>query len=55
MRCPQCQYENSGTAKFCEECGTLLEVAAERGLTPLVGRERDLAIFSELFRLETNR
>src|SRR5215510_12742698 len=21
MHCPQCQHENSATAKFCEECG----------------------------------
>src|SRR5215510_8289863 len=24
MQCPQCQHENSATAKFCEECGRLL-------------------------------
>jgi class 3 adenylate cyclase/tetratricopeptide (TPR) repeat protein len=24
MQCPQCQHENSTTAKFCEECGTRL-------------------------------
>ncbi|HSX82667.1 MAG TPA: adenylate/guanylate cyclase domain-containing protein, partial [Candidatus Saccharimonadia bacterium] len=24
MQCPQCQHENSATAKFCEECGQLL-------------------------------
>src|SRR5213595_509873 len=24
MQCPQCQHENSVTAKFCEECGQLL-------------------------------
>ena len=26
MQCPQCQHENSATAKFCEECGQLLRV-----------------------------
>jgi class 3 adenylate cyclase/tetratricopeptide (TPR) repeat protein len=26
MQCPQCQHENSATAKFCEECGRLLRV-----------------------------
>ncbi|MGE4091783.1 MAG: adenylate/guanylate cyclase domain-containing protein [Candidatus Binatia bacterium] len=24
MHCPQCQHQNSDTAKFCEECGTKL-------------------------------
>jgi TOMM system kinase/cyclase fusion protein len=24
MRCPQCQFENGDTAKFCEECGSRL-------------------------------
>ena len=24
MQCPQCQHDNSATAKFCEECGQLL-------------------------------
>src|SRR5215510_9255593 len=24
MQCPQCQHENSATAKFCEECGQRL-------------------------------
>ena len=26
MQCPQCQHENSATARFCEECGQLLRV-----------------------------
>ena len=26
MQCPQCQHDNSATAKFCEECGQLLRV-----------------------------
>ena len=26
MKCPKCGTENSGSAKFCEECGTKLEV-----------------------------
>jgi class 3 adenylate cyclase/tetratricopeptide (TPR) repeat protein len=26
MQCPQCQHDNSATAKFCEECGRLLRV-----------------------------
>ena len=24
MQCPQCQHDNSATARFCEECGRLL-------------------------------
>src|SRR5262245_4315444 len=24
MQCPQCQHDNSATARFCEECGQLL-------------------------------
>jgi hypothetical protein len=24
MKCPRCEHENRATAKFCEECGTLL-------------------------------
>jgi class 3 adenylate cyclase len=27
MHCPQCQYQNSDTAKFCEECGARLVTA----------------------------
>src|SRR6059036_2498585 len=26
MQCPQCQHENSTTAKFCEECGQRLRL-----------------------------
>ena len=26
MQCPQCQHDNSATAKFCEECGQRLRV-----------------------------
>src|SRR5919108_3746996 len=26
MQCPQCQHENSATAKFCEECGQRLSI-----------------------------
>jgi len=26
MPCPQCQHDNSATAKFCEECGQVLRV-----------------------------
>ncbi|MDP6940283.1 MAG: protein kinase, partial [Planctomycetota bacterium] len=28
MRCPHCKFENSGTAKFCSECGKSLEDSA---------------------------
>jgi len=27
MKCPKCQFENSGEAKFCNECGSKLEIA----------------------------
>jgi len=27
MKCPKCQTENSGEAKFCNECGNKLEIA----------------------------
>ncbi len=26
MKCPKCQFENSGEAKFCNECGNRLEI-----------------------------
>ena len=26
MQCPQCQHENSASAKFCEECGQQMRV-----------------------------
>lgn len=27
MKCPKCQFENRGGAKFCKECGTILKIA----------------------------
>lgn len=27
MKCPKCQYENPGEARFCNECGSKLELA----------------------------
>ena len=26
MQCPQCQHENSASAKLCEECGQQMRV-----------------------------
>ncbi|HEY7535852.1 MAG TPA: adenylate/guanylate cyclase domain-containing protein, partial [Thermodesulfobacteriota bacterium] len=29
MKCPNCQYDNPGIAKFCGECGTTLEIKCQ--------------------------
>ena len=30
MQCPKCQHENREGAKFCEECGTKLQLACPK-------------------------
>ena len=30
MQCPQCQFENVDGAKFCNECGSKLEVSCSK-------------------------
>ena len=35
MRCPQCQFENPTTAKFCQECGTSLSSRCQSCETPI--------------------
>ena len=34
MRCPTCGFENSGTAKFCAECGARIAPASSSGQVP---------------------
>jgi class 3 adenylate cyclase/tetratricopeptide (TPR) repeat protein len=40
MRCPHCQHENSGSAKFCEECGNRLDCVCAHCATALAARAR---------------
>jgi len=41
MKCPQCQFENPEDAKFCNECGSKLEiVCSEWGKTNKPGGQR---------------
>lgn len=35
MRCPQCQFENPATAKFCQECGTSLALRCSNCASPV--------------------
>ena len=30
MKCPKCQFENQEDAKFCNECGSKLEIACQQ-------------------------
>ena len=30
MQCPQCQFENVDEAKFCNECGSKIEVSCAK-------------------------
>ena len=51
MKCPNCQFENPATAKFCNECGHRLEEAAEKGkFVPAFKGERKqvTVLFSDL-------
>lgn len=51
MKCPNCQFENPPTAKFCNECGHRLEEAAETGtFVPAFKGERKqvTVLFSDL-------
>ena len=36
--CQRCDYENAEEAKFCLQCGAMLEVEAEDGGDPLIGK-----------------
>jgi class 3 adenylate cyclase/tetratricopeptide (TPR) repeat protein len=40
MQCPRCQHDNSGSAKFCEECGNPLASVCSRCGTALGARAR---------------
>ena len=40
MECPHCQHDNSGTAKFCEECGDPLGRACAHCGTALTARAK---------------
>ena len=40
MQCPHCQHDNSGTAKFCEECGNRLDCVCAHCGTALAARAR---------------
>ncbi|MBC7173211.1 MAG: zinc-ribbon domain-containing protein, partial [Polyangiaceae bacterium] len=36
--CKRCEHKNSEDAKFCLNCGAMLEVEAEDGGDPLIGK-----------------
>jgi serine/threonine protein kinase len=36
--CPRCEYQNVDDAKFCHQCGAMLEQEAVAGGDPLIGR-----------------
>ncbi len=36
--CPRCEYQNVDDAKFCHQCGAMLEQEAVTGADPLIGR-----------------
>ncbi len=38
LQCSRCQHENEDGARFCLQCGNMLEQPAEAGGDPLVGR-----------------
>jgi serine/threonine-protein kinase len=37
-KCPRCSYENTAEARFCLQCGAMMEQEAAKGQDPLVGR-----------------